>query len=162
LLPEELHSFFLEGNPKVRVLEKLQFMNLQKMVKLGRLLVLEDISLILTFLKVLEKGIAASLRTLVDKNPFLIVATDFDREGELIGVEVVDLLKEYNKNIDQIKRAKFSAITNYEIKTAFDKLVEVDYNLSSAGESRQVIDLIWGAVLTRFISLTSQRYGKKD
>jgi DNA topoisomerase-1 len=111
--------------------------------------------------KITEKGIAASLRTLVDKNPFLIVATDFDREGELIGVEVVDLLKEYNKNIDQIKRAKFSAITNYEIKTAFDKLVEVDYNLSSAGESRQVIDLIWGAVLTRFISLTSQRYGKE-
>lgn len=111
--------------------------------------------------KITEKGIAASLRTLVDKNPFLIVATDFDREGELIGVEVVDLLKEYNKNINQIKRAKFSAITNYEIKTAFDKLVEVDYNLSSAGESRQVIDLIWGAVLTRFISLTSQRYGKE-
>ncbi|KYK25171.1 hypothetical protein AYK24_10500 [Thermoplasmatales archaeon SG8-52-4] len=109
---------------------------------------------------VTEKGIAASLRSLVDKNPFLIVATDYDREGELIGVEVVDLIKNYNKNINKIKRAKFSAITNYEIKSAFDKLVEVDYNLSSAGESRQVIDLIWGAVLTRFISLTSQRYGK--
>ena len=111
--------------------------------------------------KVTEKGIAASLRSLVDKNPFLIVATDFDREGELIGVEVIDLIKSYNENINQIKRAKFSAITNYEIKSAFDKLVEVDYNLSNAGESRQVIDLIWGAVLTRFISLTSQRYGKE-
>jgi len=111
--------------------------------------------------KVSEAGIATALKTLVNKNPFLIVATDFDREGELIGVEVIDLLKEYNKEINQIKRAKFSAITNYEIKTAFDKLVEVDYNLSSAGESRQVIDLIWGAVLTRFISLTSQRLGKE-
>jgi len=110
---------------------------------------------------VTEKGIAASLKSLVDKNPFLIVATDYDREGELIGVEVIDLIKNYNKNINKIKRAKFSAITNYEIKSAFDKLVEVDYNLSSAGESRQVIDLIWGAVLTRFISLTSQRYGRE-
>lgn len=110
---------------------------------------------------VTEKGIAASLRSLVDKNPFLIVATDYDREGELIGVEAIDLIKNYNRNINQIKRAKFSAITNYEIKSAFNKLVEVDYNLSSAGESRQVIDLIWGAVLTRFISLTSQRYGKE-
>jgi DNA topoisomerase-1 len=110
---------------------------------------------------VTEKGIAASLKALVDKNPFLIVATDYDREGELIGVEVIDLIKNYNKNINKIKRAKFSAITNYEIKSAFDKLVEVDYNLSSAGESRQVIDLIWGAVLTRFISLTSQRYGRE-
>ena len=110
--------------------------------------------------KVSEKSIAASLKSLVDKNPYVIVATDFDREGELIGVEVVDLLKNYNKNISQIKRAKFSAITNYEIKNAFDKLEEVNYNLSSAGESRQIIDLIWGAVLTRFISLTSHRLGK--
>jgi len=110
--------------------------------------------------KVSERNIAATLRSLVDENPFLIVATDFDREGELIGVEVVNLLKEYNKSINQIKRAKFSAITGYEIKKAFDNLTEIDYNLSSAGESRQIIDLIWGAVLTRFISLTSHRLGK--
>jgi len=110
--------------------------------------------------KVSEKNIAASLKTLVDKNPYLIVATDYDREGELIGVEVIDLIKEYNKDISDIKRAKFSAITGYEIKNAFDKLTEVDYNLSSAGETRQVIDLIWGAVLTRFISLASHRLGK--
>ena len=110
--------------------------------------------------KVSEKSIAAALKSLVDKNPFLIIATDFDREGELIGVEVIDLLRNYNKDIKQIKRAKFSAITNYEITNAFNKLVEVDYNLSNAGETRQAIDLVWGAVLTRFISLTSHRLGK--
>ena len=110
--------------------------------------------------KVSERSIAAALKTLAEKNPFLIVATDFDREGELIGVEVVDLLRGYNKGINQIHRAKFSAITGFEIKKAFDKLEEVDYNLSSAGESRQAIDLIWGAVLTRFISLTSHRLGR--
>lgn len=110
--------------------------------------------------KVSEKDIAAALKTLADKEPYLIVATDFDREGELIGVEIVDLIKDYNKGIDKIKRAKFSAITGYEIKKAFDNLAEVDYNLSNAGESRQVIDLIWGAVLTRFISITSSRFGK--
>lgn len=108
-----------------------------------------------------EKGIASALKSLVDKNPFLVVATDYDREGELIGVEVIELLKSYNKNINLIKRAKFSAITNQEIKSAFDKLAEIDYNLSNAGESRQIIDLIWGAVLTRFISLTSHRLGKE-
>lgn len=110
--------------------------------------------------KITEKQIASSLKVLVDKNPFIIVATDYDREGELIGVEVVNLLKEFNKNLSNIKRAKFSAITTYEILQAFEKLTNVDYNLSSAGEARQVIDLIWGAVLTRFISLTSRRLGK--
>ena len=110
--------------------------------------------------KVTEKTIAASLKSLVDANPYVIVATDYDREGELIGVEVVNLLKEYNHAIGTIKRAHFSAITPYEIKDAFAALKEVDYNLSAAGESRQIIDLIWGAVLTRFISLTSQRLGR--
>lgn len=110
--------------------------------------------------KVSEKSIAEALKTLAKQNPFLIVATDYDREGELIGVEIVNLLKEYNKDLNKIKRAKFSAITNQEIKQAFDKLVEIDYNLSNAGESRQIIDLIWGAVLTRFISLTTRRLGK--
>jgi DNA topoisomerase-1 len=110
--------------------------------------------------KISEKAIALALKSLVKKNPFLIIATDFDREGELIGVEVVDLLKNYNKNLCKIKRAKFSAITKSEITKAFKELVDVDYNLSSAGEARQVIDLVWGAVLTRFISLTSNRLGK--
>ena len=45
-----------------------------------------------------EKGIASALKTLVENTPSLIVATDFDREGELIGVEVVNLLKSYNSN----------------------------------------------------------------
>jgi DNA topoisomerase I len=110
--------------------------------------------------KVSEKKIAAALKSLVDTNPFIIVATDFDREGELIGVEVVDYLQKYNKNITEVKRAKFSAITKYEITEAFSKLSDVDYSLSAAGESRQLIDLIWGVVLTRFISLTANKTGK--
>jgi DNA topoisomerase-1 len=110
--------------------------------------------------KISEKSIGAAIKILSDRNPFVIVATDFDREGELIGVEVIELIKEYNKHIKEIKRAKFSAITGYEINNAFKNLSEVNYNLSNAGETRQIIDLIWGAVLTRFISLTSNRLGK--
>ena len=106
-----------------------------------------------------EKDIANSLKNLVKNNPDIIVATDFDREGELIGVEAINLIKDYNK-INKIKRAKFSAITNFEISNAFDNLTEVDYNLSYAGESRQIIDLAWGAILTRFISLVSNKTGK--
>jgi DNA topoisomerase-1 len=123
-------------------------------ISLKKLITVEPIK------KVSDKSIATALKILVDKNPFLVVATDYDREGELIGVEVINLLKNYNTKINQVKRARFSAITNYEIKNAFNKLTEVDYNLSSAGETRQVIDLIWGAVLTRFISLTAHRLGK--
>ena len=111
--------------------------------------------------KVTQKGIASAIKKLLNDSSYIIVATDFDREGELIGVEAVDLIKKYNSKINHIKRAHFSAITPQEIKEAFEKLTEVDYNLSAAGESRQVIDLIWGAVLTRFISLTSNKTGKE-
>jgi len=110
--------------------------------------------------KVSEKKIASALNTLAKKTPSIIIATDFDREGELIGVEALDLLKKTNKGLLDIKRAKFSAITPYEIQQAFSSLSQVDYNLSASGESRQIIDLIWGAVLTRFISLTAQQLGK--
>jgi DNA topoisomerase-1 len=108
-----------------------------------------------------EKPIAEALRQLVKHNPEMIVATDFDREGELIGVEAVVLSKKYNENLTYIKRAKFSAITNNEIQRAFSHLLEIDYNLADAGEARQIIDLIWGVVLTRFISLTSRRLGRE-
>ena len=111
--------------------------------------------------RVTQKGIASAIKKLLNDNISVVVATDFDREGELIGVEAIDLVKKYNKNVSNIKRAQFSAITPSEIKEAFDSLTEVDYNLSAAGESRQVIDLIWGAVLTRFISLTSNKTGKE-
>ena len=107
-----------------------------------------------------EKSIAKALQNLVEKNPYVIVATDFDREGELIGVEVIDFLQK-NTQISTVRRAKFSAITKQEITDAFKKLSDLDYNLSSAGESRQIIDLVWGVVLTRFISLTANKTGKE-
>ncbi|MEM0492844.1 MAG: DNA topoisomerase I [Candidatus Thermoplasmatota archaeon] len=109
--------------------------------------------------KISEKNIAQALKSLVDHDPFVIIATDYDREGELIGVEAANILKQYKPEL-QVKRARFSAITPYEIKKAFDNITDVDYNLASAAEARQIIDLVWGAVLTRFISLTSRRFGK--
>jgi len=107
-----------------------------------------------------EKAIAKALQNLVENNPYVIVATDFDREGELIGVEVIDFLQKKTQ-ISIVRRAKFSAITKQEITDAFKKLSDLDYNLSSAGESRQIIDLVWGVVLTRFISLTANKTGKE-
>ena len=86
----------------------------------------------------------------------IIIATDFDREGELIGVETVDLL-----DVDpaKVKRSRFSALTKQEIETAFGGLTKPDEKLAEAGECRQIIDLAWGATLTRFISLASGQVG---
>jgi len=89
----------------------------------------------------------------------VIIATDFDREGELIGVDAINSVKEKSPNVD-VKRARFSSLTEKEIKDSFAHLQEPFYNVASAGEARQDIDLVWGATLTRGISLASKRLGK--
>lgn len=109
--------------------------------------------------KIHAKNIADVLKELAVESDEVIVATDYDREGELIGVEGLELIKKFNPSFT-IKRAKFSALTKQEITMAFNNLEEVDYNLSKSAETRQIIDLTWGATLTRFISLASSRLGK--
>ncbi len=99
-----------------------------------------------------EKDIIRSLKNLAKKADEIIIATDFDREGELIGSDALNCMKEVNTT-SPVFRARYSAITKEEITQAFDNLVQLDDNLAQAGESRQDIDLIWGAVLTRYLTI---------
>ncbi len=133
----------------------------------------------------------------------VVIATDYDREGELIGHEALEILRgdalkrhphdkpEKKKKgagsgrvkasappppvdgdvelhvkpmvasaiVDRHIRVRYSALTPEEVEAAFAKPSTVDFNLAEAAHSRQDIDLIWGAVLTRFMSLASYRYG---
>src|ERR687893_79549 len=107
-----------------------------------------------------EKGVADAVKSLSKKADRVVIATDFDREGELIGVEALSLVFEANpKLVDHVERARFSALTPGEVNRAFDELVEVSRELAEAGEARQDIDLIWGATLTRWVSRATKRYG---
>jgi DNA topoisomerase-1 len=107
----------------------------------------------------IEKRLVELLKKEAKNADYLIIATDFDREGELIGYDVLRLVKEVNPKII-VKRARFSALIKDEIRKAFGELHEPYINLALAGESRQVIDLVWGATLTRFLSLATRRLGK--
>ncbi|MBE6471222.1 MAG: DNA topoisomerase I [Coriobacteriaceae bacterium] len=99
-----------------------------------------------------EKEIIRSLKNLAKKADSVIIATDFDREGELIGMDALSMIREANPDVPAL-RARYSAVTKEEITHAFNNLVELDFDLANAGESRQDIDLIWGAVLTRYLTL---------
>ena len=100
----------------------------------------------------IHKSIVQALKKLADTVDEIIIATDFDREGELIGYDAWQVIDEKNKTAT-VKRARFSAITPADINQAFSKPGKIDLNLAFAGRARQDIDLVWGAVLTRFISL---------
>ena len=108
---------------------------------------------------VTERGIVAALQHLVRTFDRVIIATDFDREGELIGLECLELLQKVHPEI-AVARARYSALTRDAIEQSFAHLETLDHALAQAAEARQEIDLVWGALLTRFLSLTSGQRGR--
>ena len=152
----------------------------------------------------------AAMRAVAKDVDEIVIATDFDREGELIGHEALEILRGdalkrhphdvpekpraakgktakggraredeaapppvagdgdphvkpivAAKVVDRHHRVRFSALTPEEVRRAFAKPSTLDFNLAEAAHSRQDIDLIWGAVLTRFMSLAAYRYGSE-
>jgi len=108
--------------------------------------------------KATKENIVSTLRVLARKADTVTIATDYDREGELIGKEAWELVREVNDEVP-IRRVRFSSITDNEVTNAFENPDELDFDLAAAGEARQEIDLIWGAALTRFLSLSARQLG---
>jgi DNA topoisomerase I len=106
-----------------------------------------------------EKSLVSILRKLSKEADHIIIATDYDREGELIGLDVRNIAAKANKGVS-FSRARFSALTPTEINSAFESLDSLDENLAYAGEARQDIDLVWGASLTRHLSIITNRLWK--
>ena len=114
-----------------------------------------------------DKNVVKAVRKLAKEADSVVIATDFDREGELIGHEALQQAMESNPEIvaglieerPPVKRARYSALTKDEIERAFSELDDLSYELAYAGAARQDIDLIWGATLTRAVSLATRRFG---
>ncbi|WP_135667110.1 DNA topoisomerase I [Halorhabdus rudnickae] len=104
-----------------------------------------------------RENIVATLRSLARKSDEVVIATDYDREGELIGKEAYELIRE--ETDAPVERVRFSSITEREVREAFENPDEIDFDLAAAGQARQIVDLIWGAALTRFLSLSAKQLG---
>src|SRR3954451_8093685 len=116
-----------------------------------------------------DKNVVRALKKVAADADDLVIATDYDREGELIGLEALQEVVAANPDLataegvhedgTPVKRARYSALTKDEIERAFGDLDELSYDLAYAGAARQDIDLIWGATLTRAVSLATRRFG---
>ncbi len=116
-----------------------------------------------------DKNVVKAIKKVAKEADELVIATDFDREGELIGLEALEEMLDANPDLGsregtadgslEIKRARYSALTKEEIERAFANLDTLSYPLANAGAARQDIDLLWGATLTRAVSLASRRFG---
>jgi DNA topoisomerase-1 len=114
-----------------------------------------------------DKNVVRAIRKVAKDADEIVIATDYDREGELIGLEALEQIVEANPAVTEggiaaqprVKRARYSALTKDEIHRAFGDLDDLAYDLAYAGAARQDIDLIWGATLTRAVSLATRRFG---
>lgn len=102
-----------------------------------------------------EKEIIRALKNLAKKADSIVIGTDFDREGELIGSDALTQIRQVAPDVP-VSRARYSAFTKREIDHAFSNLVELDQDLADAGDSRRYIDLIWGAALTRYLTVAKR------
>ncbi|MFQ5908688.1 MAG: DNA topoisomerase I [Thermoplasmata archaeon] len=109
--------------------------------------------------KTTEKGIMSALQVLAYGVEEVIVATDFDREGELIGVEALEIIRQVAPDVP-VRRARFSALTAPEVLRAFEEPETLNHALAQSAATRQFVDLAWGATLTRVVSLIANQRWK--
>jgi DNA topoisomerase-1 len=76
----------------------------------------------------------------------LTIATDYDVEGELIGLNVVRFIC----NQKDANRMKFSTLTTKELNKAYDeKSPQINWGQAIAGETRHYLDWFYGINLSR-------------
>ncbi|MBT3405389.1 DNA topoisomerase I [archaeon] len=87
----------------------------------------------------------------------LTVATDFDIEGEVIGMNIV----RYICNQKDAKRMKFSTLTKDELNNAYEnKLPTIEWGQAIAGETRHYLDWFYGINLSRALMNAIKTTGK--
>src|SRR5919198_1611632 len=88
-----------------------------------------------------SKKVVAQLRSAHKKAADLILATDFDREGEAIAFHVASLL---GVDPSEAKRVTFTEITRNAIVEAFEDPRTLDLKLVEAQQARRVLDRLVG------------------
>jgi DNA topoisomerase I len=87
----------------------------------------------------------------------IVVATDFDVEGEVIGYNVVRFIA----NQKDAKRMKFSSLTAPEIQKAYDNAnPTIEWGQAIAGETRHFLDWLYGINLSRALMHAMKTTGK--
>jgi DNA topoisomerase-1 len=86
-------------------------------------------------------------------------ACDYDQEGEVIGHSILQYA--CGNKYGQARRAKFSTLTDEEIRDSFANLEKPSGGLAEAGRSRHMLDFIYGVNLSRALAgslKTANRY----
>lgn len=87
----------------------------------------------------------------------IIVACDYDVEGEVIGLNIV----RYACSKKDASRMKFSTLTKDDLIESYDKrLKTLDWGQATAGETRHFLDWLYGINLSRALTLAIKKAGR--
>jgi DNA topoisomerase-1 len=97
------------------------------------------------------------LAKLVKNSGSMTVATDYDIEGEVIGLNVVRFIG----NQKDASRMKFSTLTQKELNDSYEKkFPSLDWGQAIAGETRHYLDWFYGINLSRALMNALKAIGK--
>ncbi|RLG06739.1 MAG: DNA topoisomerase III [Thaumarchaeota archaeon] len=101
------------------------------------------------------------LRRIFRQADLLVIATDNDSEGELIGAEILKIWREVRGDAPY-KRMRFNSTDLNELRRAWQNL-EDDLNWRWVMKAlfRQRFDLITGAAFTRLLTLSIRKYNRR-
>ncbi len=103
-----------------------------------------------------SKKYLQTIKKLCKEADDVIVATDYDIEGEVIGLNIV----RFACNRKDAKRMKFSTLTKPDLVKAYDNVSpRLDWPLAEAGETRHEMDWIWGINLSRALTASVKAAG---
>jgi len=99
-----------------------------------------------------DKARLETIKSLFDECDDLIVATDWDREGEVIGERIYSYCINDLENYHLPNRVYFASLTKRDIQNAFDNIRRMDEVLLAQGIARNIADAIIGLNLTKAIT----------
>lgn len=88
-----------------------------------------------------------------------VQACDYDLEGETIGFNILKFACAL-RSWETCKRARFSTLTESEVKESFSHLEPMNESLAQAGRTRHIVDFLWGVNLSRALSGAYVRSGQ--
>ena len=93
---------------------------------------------------------------LAKKASSFVIATDYDIEGELIGLNIL----RFACGKQDAFRMKYSTLTTHELQESFEKKSEhINWNLARAGETRHVLDWLYGINISRALTIALKKAG---
>ncbi len=99
------------------------------------------------------------LRVFNERAP-LVIATDNDHEGELIGAEILMVYRKVRGEKARYFRMRFNSVDEEELLRAWRNLEpDLKWSWVYKAEFRRAFDLLTGAAFTRFLTLSAEKKG---